>query len=240
MADAPCPVVILPGWGGSFRSVYGDLWLERFAGMDRKILPVELPGHADPDASTDPAWYRDLASLVAARLPTGRFDIVGFSLGAKIALEIALTGGSAVRRMVLGGVGDNVFAVEPAAEAIASALDSGITADTSPHAKAMAAYAEPSGSNPRALAAVLRRPPNPRHARARLATLSCPTLVVNGDEDLVAIPDGQLLASSPLIVSRHIAGVGHIDLPACPAFIEAAVAHLCRDSEAAAPEPSEA
>lgn len=240
MIAAPCPVVFIPGWGGSFQSVYGNLWLERFASLNREILPVELPGHADPNASTDPASYDDLTSTIATRLPTGPFDVVAFSLGAKVALEFALREHGAIRRLVLGGVGNNVFAVEPAGEAIALALDHGITAETLPHAKAMATYSEPSGSRPRALSAVLRRSPNPRHTRDRLATLCCPTLVINGDQDMVAMPDGQLIASSTAITGRHLAGVGHIDLPACPLFMEAAVIHLSVKIGAAAPDPSEA
>ena len=85
------------------------------------------PGHGQGSAITPirPS-YADLAGSAAeSTLPSQPFDAVGYSLGGKLLLELAIRLPGRIGRMVLGGVGDNVFAPETVAAAAAAALEKG-------------------------------------------------------------------------------------------------------------------
>lgn len=174
---------------------------------------MNLPGHADPEASTDAETYTDLMASVAADLPDRPVDIIGYSLGAKIALALATARPDNVHRLALFGVGDNLFAPEPAADAIIEALENGVTAETPPIAKGLAEYSQASGSNPLALAAVLRRRPDPTVNANALARVAARTKLINSADDKVAWPDGRLREAMPGLTYVQVNGPTHIALP---------------------------
>jgi pimeloyl-ACP methyl ester carboxylesterase len=223
------PVVLLHGCGGSFESAFETTgWLEALRAAGRTPVKIHLPGHGVIPAPHDPAYYADLAGLVMKELPAEPFDAIGFSLGAKILLEIALRAPTNVGRMVLGGVGDNVFAPERIAEAAALALEHGPTADTPPPVLAFLKTWEPDRNDPLAVAAVLRRPPNPVFTPERLEGIVQPLLVVNGTADPVAREASRLFASLPQAHQIALGGVGHFDLTAQAAFIAESMRFLER------------
>src|SRR5262245_34069874 len=89
MADAP-PIALVHGWGGSFNGTWGNTgWRDIFAKAGREVVAIDLPGHGPLPASHERSAYGDLASAVDDMLPGGALDIMGFSLGAKVALELA-------------------------------------------------------------------------------------------------------------------------------------------------------
>ena len=224
----PGVVALLHGWGGSFAATFvANGWLPELHAAGREVIGLDLPGHgAGRPASHDSADYADLATAIDARLPRGPLDIVGYSLGAKLALELASRAPHRFGRLVAGGVGDNLFAPEPSGEMVAAALENGTGPETPPLVRAVVDYARPSGSDPRALAAVLRRPPNPVASRERLGRIASDILVVNGTADRVARPDSALLASLPHAEHLELDGIGHFDLPAAATFRNAALAFL--------------
>jgi pimeloyl-ACP methyl ester carboxylesterase len=225
------PVVLLHGCGGSFASAFESTgWLDALRAAGRTPMKMHLPGHGVIPATHDPAYYADLAGLVMKELPAGPFDAVGFSLGAKILLEIALRAPQSVGRIVLGGVGDNVFAPERIAEAAARALEHGPTADTPPAVLAFLKTWEPERNDPLAVAAVLRRPPNPIFTPERLEGIVQPLLVVNGTDDPVAREASRFFASLPHAKPVALGGVGHFDLTSRAEFIAEAT-HFLQGSD---------
>lgn len=222
------PVVLLHGWGGSFKSTWAASgWENRLRRDGRDVIPVDLPGHGARPASRDPADYADLVSLVRQQLPRdGVFDLVGYSLGAKIALGLAVTEPSLVRRAVLCGLGGNVFAPERVGEAVAAALEQGVTDQTPPSVAAFVRYGLEAGNDPLSIAAVLRRPPNPVLTRAQLERVTCDLLVVVGDRDATAQPVAPLLAALPRARHLTLPGVDHLSLPLHPDLLGAAVRFL--------------
>lgn len=221
------PIVLVHGCGGSAHAAFvATGWLDAFAAAGREAVAVDLPGHGRRDCSRDPQAYSDLAGALLQGLPAGEFDAVGFSLGAKLMLEIAWRAPGRVRRMVLGGVGDNVFAPEAIGEAAALALERGPTADTPPPVLAFLETWEPQRNDARAVAAVLRRPPNPLFTAAQLTLLDLPILLVNGAADPVASIGDRLQRALRGLETVTLPGVGHFDLTAQSRFIQAAVNFL--------------
>lgn len=219
------PVILLHGCGGSPEQAFERTgWIDAFEAAGRVVTALRLPGHGRESPSRDPASYADLADSVARDLPAAA-DLVGFSLGAKLALAVAVRRPERVRKMVLGGIGDNAFAPEAVGEAAARALEQGPDADTPPPVHAFLKNWDPTLNDPLAIAAVLRRPPNPVLSAAEIRAAGVPAAVVNGAEDFVGTLGTQLfeaLEVDPVLLP----GVGHFDLPEQAAFRNLAVNFL--------------
>ncbi len=126
-ATAP-PLVLLHGFTqtGRLWGAFGDLLAQ-----DHTLICVDLPGHAgsDPvraDLPTTAALVRD---AVNAAIGTSPCDLLGYSLGARVALHVVTGTDLPVRRLVLiggtGGMEDPVARQKrrDADEAIAAALE---------------------------------------------------------------------------------------------------------------------
>jgi len=212
-------VLLLHGCGGSVRSTFARTgWIVAIGALGRRAIAPDLPGHG-AHASVDPQDYADLAGSIERGLPAGTLDAVGFSLGAKLVLELALRQPGRFRRVVLGGIGDNVFAPEVFAPVAAEALESpGSAAALHPAVAPMLQLWEPDLNDARAVAAVLRRPPNPRFSPERLSQLSIPVLIVNGSEDPVGKMGDQLARSLQNVRCESVPGVDHFGLPGDATF----------------------
>ncbi|MEP7312450.1 MAG: alpha/beta fold hydrolase [Pseudomonadota bacterium] len=228
LPDCAMPIVLLHGCAGSAHATFESTgWLAAIAAGGRQGLAPDLPGHGRGDVSHDAAHYADLAGLMEQALPAGPFDAVGFSLGGKLALELALRFPGRVRRLVLGGVGDNVFAPEGIAATAAAALeDPGSTSAQHPAVRTMLRHWEPERNDALAVAAVLRRPANPLFTRERLQALTAPVLIVSGADDPVGQQSAALVASLADVRREILPGVDHFTLPLQPAFRTLALGFL--------------
>jgi pimeloyl-ACP methyl ester carboxylesterase len=237
MAMPKRPIVLLHGAGGSYESTFVDTgWVGAIEAAGRRAIGLDLPGHNCPRASRNPGDYADLTGLVMSGLPPDKFDAIGFSLGGKLLLELAIRLPDRIGRLVLGGVGDNVFAPESVAEAVADALERGPSHTTPPAVLAFLSTWKAGRTEPLALAAVLRRPPNPVFSQERLAQIGLPILIVNGERDPVAAMSRQLTNSLANARITIVPDTGHFDLPGQPLFRSAALAFLsdCNGTDAMA------
>lgn len=227
MADTHLPpVVLLHGCGGSPEQAFVETgWVEAFRAAGREVFAPRLPGHGRPGPSHDPADYADMALALLPHWPDGACDVVGFSLGAKLALDIAVRWPDRVRRMVLGGIGDNAFAPETVGEAAARALEYGAGPDTPPGVRAFLATWDPAFNDPLAVAAVLRRPANPVLDEDNVAVITAPVEVINGADDFVMTMGTRLFTT--LDAQPHVLPeAGHFDLTEREEFRAIAVRFL--------------
>lgn len=218
----PPPVILLHGCGGSPEQAFEQTgWLSAFREAGRAVCAVRLPGHGWDNPSHNPASYGDLTGWLAKRLPEV-CDLVGFSLGAKLALSMAVRFPQRVRRLVLGGIGDNAFAPETVGEVAALALEKGTDDGTPPPVRAFLETFDPSLNDPLAIAAVLRRPANPVLGPSDLTSIQAPVAVMNGADDFVTSM-GKRLIDALGIEQVLLPGIGHFDLTAQSEFRDFAI-----------------
>jgi pimeloyl-ACP methyl ester carboxylesterase len=220
------PVVLVHGWGGSFESTWersGFTALLADAGRD--VIGVDLLGHGTAPKPHDPAAYADLGHRIVEALPAAPVDAVGFSLGALTLLRTAIAAPERFHRLVLAGIGRNVFERDDAATARILAGVEG-TADSADNlARLFGQYARIEGNDALALAAVLRRPEPGRITSADLARITCPVLVALGDHDF-AQPADALVAALPDARYVVLRNTDHFATPESFAFIDAVLDFL--------------
>ena len=219
----PSPAVVLVhGFAGSGRLTWGEAgWVELLADEGRTAMAVDLLGHGDAPKPHDPDAYGPMAEYLAGLLPDQPVDGIGFSLGAATLLQVAMADPARVRRLVLAGIGDNLFD-PPDAEPVAALIEAGGDAlPESPVARHMVELASSPGTDREAFVACLRRPWTPL-TEAALATVDVPVLLVLGDRDHVA-PADRLLAALPDARLQLLRGVDHARTPGSMGFLDAAL-----------------
>ena len=101
------PVVLIHGLATSARRTWVETgWVDLLQDEGRDVLAVDLPGHGGTAPIAD---WDHLEEHVAGMLPTGPIDAVGFSLGARILLTLAGREPARFERLVVAGVGANLF-----------------------------------------------------------------------------------------------------------------------------------
>jgi pimeloyl-ACP methyl ester carboxylesterase len=224
MAPLEVPVLLIHGFGSSWDHGWAEPgWPDILADEGRTAIGGDLPGHGSAPKPVDPQAYQDLEDQVATWLGDHeRVDAVGFSLGARVLLVMASRQPERFRRLVVMGVGANLFRQENH-EQIARAVESGAV-DDDVASRVFAQLAADPRNDRAALAAVLRRT-GPALGAAELARVSCPVLVVIGDRDFAG-PADQLVEALPDARLTTLAGVDHFATPREFRAIDAAVRFL--------------
>lgn len=219
------PVVLVHGFGTSYDLTWvSNGWVDLLADEGRDVVGVDLLGHGTAPKPHDPAAYDDLGARVRDALPPdGQVDAVGFSLGAKTLLQVASAEPERFRRLVVAGVGANLFRSSDNS----AVLDVIRTGDDggNPALRYFAGLAELPGNDRAALAACMEN--GGGVAGEQLARIQCPVLVVLGDDDFAgpadplveALPDAQLVP---------LARTDHAKTPKSFGFIDATLDFLRR------------
>ncbi len=214
------PVVLVHGLGSSSEHGWrAPGWLDLLEDAGRRTVPVDILGHGTAEAPHDPAAYAQLDRAVEAALPDETFDAIGFSLGAQLLLRIAARTPERFGRLVVIGVGANLFSTAES-PVLADAFEQGHDPDDLT-ARLFVQLARSAGNDPLAMAAVLRRPLEPYTAE-EMSRVTCPTLVVIGDKDFAG-PADPLVAALPNATLRVLHGVDHFRAPSEFACIDAAL-----------------
>lgn len=217
------PVVLVHGWGGSFTTTWQRSgFTALLADAGRPVIGVDLLGHGNAPKPHQPEAYADMTERVLGALPDEPVDGVGFSLGAMTLLRAAIIHPSRFRRLVLGGIGRNVFERDDeATQRIIDAVE-GRGDDDDNRARLFSQYASQADNDPIALAAVLRCRSTAAVTEEMLAGVTCPVLVAVGDQDFV-LPADRLVAALPNATLKILRRTDHFATPESFDFIDAAL-----------------
>ena len=230
------PALLLHGFTGSAAT-----WSRQLAalGTDHRTIAPDLLGHARSEPATEPARYdlgaqADMLTDLLDRLAIASTDVVGYSLGARLALRLAVEYPPRVGRLVLespsAGIADERVrhARKVADDALAASLErDGIESfvDAWERQELFASHASLSRADrvelrrerlahdPAALAAALRgggqgsMPP----LHAALGGIRSPTLVVAGSLDPTGLTRAETVSAAlPHARLEVITDAGHM------------------------------
>jgi pimeloyl-ACP methyl ester carboxylesterase len=166
------------------------------------------------------------AARLLNHLGLARVDVVGYSMGARVAAFLALAQPARVRSAVLAGLGANMMAGVGPPEPIAEALlaDDPARIGTG-EARAFRLFAEQTRSDRRALAACILGSRD-RIPGDELRTIRVPVLVVAGTEDKISGPAQPLADVIPGAVAVDLPGRDHMKAVGDRGFKEAVLAFL--------------
>jgi len=214
------PVVLVHGLGSSSEHGWrAPGWLDLLADAGRRTVPIDVLGHGEAPAPHEPDAYADLDRFVEEAMPDETVDAIGFSLGAQLLLRIAARNPSRFGRLVVIGVGENLFRNDMAFNLV-DAFEQG-NAPEDLTSRLFVQLARSAGNDPRAMAALLRRP-HQLFTTDEIARITCPTLVVIGDKDFAGPPD-PLVDALPDATLRVLPGVDHFRATSEFACIDAAL-----------------
>lgn len=180
------PVVLIHGFAASADEDFlGTGWAAELNSTGRSVIAVDLPGHGKSPAVSAPAEAATSAVLqaivdaVSQHVPSSEFDVIGYSLGARIAWDLPRVS-DRVRRVVLGGLSP----MEPFAAVAPEALEAvlGGSEPDNPLVGFMAMMISAPGRDTASLAHVIQglasEPFTPEAGGPQV-----PALLVAGDED---------------------------------------------------------
>jgi len=197
-------------------------WVDLITEAGRPVIAPDLLGHGDAPKPHDPGDYADIEGLVLAELPPEPVDAIGYSMGARLVLTLAARHPERFRRIVVAGIGSNTFRAS-GGDAVANA----VAGDYDPDNRVLAHFHELAttpGNDSAALEAFMRRDA-PGLSPEDLARVSCPVLVVLGDQDFTW-PADDLVAALPDARFLPLHKVDHFGTPKDFTFIDEALAFI--------------
>jgi len=204
------PVVLLHGFATSTERTWREPgWFDLLADARRRAFGIDLLGHGEAEKPTDPIHYDDLVTPVMAQFPETPADVVGYSLGARTALQIAMNHPERVNRLVLAAVGQNLVATadgESMGDNVADRFESLINTP---------------GNDADALRACISRERRAFTAED-LARVQVPCLIIIGTDDFAGPPE-PLAEMLPDATIKMLPGIDHFGLPKQFSFIDAAL-----------------
>ncbi len=228
------PVLLIHGFASNIATNWRDTgWIRFLTGNGFRAIALDNRGHGasgklyEPEAYAGPLMADDARRLLD-HLNIARADVIGYSMGARIATFLALAHPERVRSAILAGLGANMMHGVGPAEPIAQALltdDPASTTDAT--ARAFRIFADQTRSDRRALAACIRASRD-RIPGADLARINVPVLVVTGTDDAIAGAAQPLADAIPGAEALDLPGRDHMKAVGDRGFKEGALAFLRR------------
>lgn len=228
------PVLLIHGFASNVVTNWVDPgWVRTLTQAGYRAIAFDNRGHGESaklysmDDYGAPLMAQDARRLLD-HLQISRADVIGYSMGARIAAFLALAHPERVRSLVFGGLGLNMVRGVAGTGPVARALEaSSIDEVTNATARTFRAFAEQTGSDLKALAACIRSSRAPITAEA-LAKLTCPVLVVVGERDVIGGSAAALAELIPGARAVEIAGRDHMKAVGDKVFKEAVLSFLAK------------
>ena len=222
------PAILVHGFASRGDHNWGEQWFN-FLGPHYRVIALDCRGHGksgkphEPDAYAGETMGEDVVRLMD-HLKIRRGLLMGYSMGARIALGLLLAHPERFRAVVLGGIGAVTaarpsFSRMPIVEAFL-ADDASSVADQS--AKQFRQFAESVGNDLKALAAVMGSNRDDLTAEDLTAKpIRVPTMIVIGTRDSL-VGDPKLLRDSiPGSQLVMLEGHDHLSAPSDQHYKEA-------------------
>jgi pimeloyl-ACP methyl ester carboxylesterase len=190
-------------------------WVSTLTGAGRRVIALDNRGHGQSGKLYEPAAYHTAQMAEDARalldhLNIARADVMGYSMGARIAAFLALQHPERVRAVILGGLGIKLVDGVGLPESIAVALEAPSLADvTDTNGRMFRAFAEQTGSDRMALAACIRGSRQVL-SKEEVARIAAPMLIAVGTKDPIAGSPHELAALVPGARALDIPGRDHM------------------------------
>lgn len=226
------PIVLVHGFASNKEVNWvATRWVATLTRARRRVIAPDMRGHGASTKFYDPAAYHTLVMADDVRalldhLGLGWADILGYSMGARIAAFLALGDPERVRSAILGGLGIRLVESAGLPENIAEALEAPSAADVhDPKARVFRDFAEETGSDRAALAACIRGS-RQTLTRAEAGRIGVPVLVAVGTKDDVAGSPHELAALIPDAQAVDIPRRDHMRAVGDRVFKQAVLAFL--------------
>jgi pimeloyl-ACP methyl ester carboxylesterase len=212
-------------------------WVDTLTRAGRRVIAIDNRGHGESAKVYDPELYgiplmADDARRLLDHLGLERADVMGYSMGARIGAQLALSAPDRVRTLVLGGMGYGLVEGMTHAEPIAAALEASSLAEVSdPNGRAFRQFAEQTKGDLKALAACMRAVRRP-FSEEEVARIAVPTLIAVGTRDLIAGSPERLAALIPGSEVLEIPGRDHMVAVGDRVFKQGVVQFLAAGDEA--------
>jgi pimeloyl-ACP methyl ester carboxylesterase len=210
------PIVLVHGFASTAEVNWvGPGWFSTLKRAGRRVIALDNRGHGASSKLYDPALYHStrMAGDVCAlldHLALHRADVIGYSMGARIAAFFALEHGERLRRAIFGGLGIHLVDAAGLPESIAEALEApSLAAVHDPAGRTFRLFAEQTKSDRKALAACIRGSRQTLTAE-QVAQIRQPVLVAVGTRDVVAGSAHALAALLPNARALDIPGRDHM------------------------------
>jgi pimeloyl-ACP methyl ester carboxylesterase len=186
------PVVLVHGFASNKETNWlNPGWVETLTRAGYRAIALDNRGHGASSKLYDPAAYHSarIADDVRAlldHLQIERADVMGYSMGARIAAFLAVAHPERVHSLILGGLGIRLVEGVGLPESIAAALEAPSLADvTDATGRLFRNFAEQTNSDLKALAACIRGS-RQTLSREQVGAIKAPVLIAVGSKDPVA------------------------------------------------------
>lgn len=205
------PIVLVHGFASTKEVNWVEPgWVAALKGDGRRVIALDNRGHghsSKPHALADYHIDKMAGDVVALmdHLGIGRADLMGYSMGGRIAGFVTVRHPERVRSTVLGGIGIKLVDGAGLTEAIATALEAPSLADVQDRlGRSFRMFADRTKSDRQALAACMRGSRQVlTHTEA--GAIRTPVLIAVGTKDDIA--------GSPQELAKLIPGARLLDIP---------------------------
>jgi len=218
------PILLIHGFASNVATNWIDPgWVKTLTQSGRRVIALDNRGHGKSDKLYEPALYgapqmAEDAVRLLDHLGVDRADVLGYSMGARIAAFLSFAEPARVRSVIFGGLGIHMVRGMVGSGPLAKALEAPRLEDvTNDTARSFRVFAEQTKSDLRALAACMRGP-REKVSPEMLAQFTVPALVAVGSADVIAGSGAALAELIPGAQFLEIAGRDHMKAVGDPQF----------------------
>lgn len=208
-------------------------WVDALTRAGHRVIALDNRGHGESGKLYDkeaygPELMAEDAARLLAHLEIERADVMGYSMGARIAAFLAIKHPGMVRSAIFGGLGMGMIEGVGESEPIAQALEAPSLNDViHERGRAFRAFADQTRSDRAALAACIRGG-RVRISSEAIGRIACPVLIVIGESDDIAGSGEELAELIPDAHAVAIPGRNHMQTVGDKAYKQAVLDFLGR------------